>query len=75
MSTNYMETIKMMVSIGLAWSVLPHSMLDKSVVHLPITDAHLSRDLGYIVHTERTLSNAAQAFMQMLNQSAKNTLS
>lgn len=75
MSTNYMETIKMMVSIGLAWSVLPHSMLDESVVRLPITDAHLSRDLGYIVHTERTLSNAAQAFMQMLNQSAKNTLS
>ncbi|MDY7218837.1 LysR family transcriptional regulator [Denitrificimonas sp. JX-1] len=67
MSTNYMETIKMMVSIGLAWSVLPHSMLDESVVRLPISDASLSRDLGYIVHTERTLSNAAQAFMQMLN--------
>ena len=67
MSTNYMETIKMMVSIGLAWSVLPHSMLDASVVRLPIKDANLSRDLGYIVHTERTLSNAAQAFMQMLN--------
>ncbi len=67
MSTNYMETIKMMVSIGLAWSVLPHSMLDESVVRLPINDANLSRDLGYIVHTERTLSNAAQAFMAMLN--------
>ena len=68
MSTNYMETIKMMVSIGLAGSVLTHSMRDDSVVRLPITDASLSRDLGYIVHTERTLSNAAQAFMQMLNQ-------
>ncbi len=62
-----METIKMMVSIGLAWSVLPHSMLDDSVLRLPISDASLSRDLGYIVHTERTLSNAARAFMAMLN--------
>ena len=41
-------------------------MLDESVLRLPISDAHLSRDLGYIIHTERTLSNAAQAFMQML---------
>ena len=67
MSTNYMETIKMMVSIGLAWSVLPQSMLDASVVRLPVPEATLSRDLGYILHTERTLSNAAQAFMAMLN--------
>ena len=74
MSTNYMETIKMMVSIGLAWSVLPHSMLDDSVVRLPITDASLSRDLGYIVHTERTLSNAAQAFMQMLSTTDSNAV-
>jgi DNA-binding transcriptional LysR family regulator len=44
-------------------------MLDDSVVPLPISDARLSRDLGYIVHTERTLSNAAQAFMQMLSMS------
>lgn len=66
MSTNYMETIKMMVSIGLAWSVLPRSMLDDSVVRLEIDDARLSRDLGYIFHTERTLSNAAQAFMALL---------
>ncbi|MDX1270162.1 MAG: LysR family transcriptional regulator, partial [Oceanisphaera sp.] len=29
MSTNYLETIKMMVSIGLAWSVLPRTMLDE----------------------------------------------
>jgi DNA-binding transcriptional LysR family regulator len=31
MSTNYLETIKMMVSIGLAWSVLPRTMLDEQV--------------------------------------------
>lgn len=73
MSTNYMETIKMMVSIGLAWSVLPHSMLDESVVPLAVKEAQLSRDLGYIVHTERTLSNAAQAFMLMLRATEAQT--
>ena len=66
MSTNYMETIKMMVSIGLAWSVLPRTMLDEQVARLPLPGIQLSRQLGYIVHTERTLSNAARAFMALL---------
>ncbi|MHA6494484.1 LysR family transcriptional regulator [Pseudomonas borbori] len=67
MSTNYLETIKMMVSIGLAWSVLPRTMLDEQVARLPIPGIQLSRQLGYISHTERTLSNAARAFMQLLD--------
>jgi DNA-binding transcriptional LysR family regulator len=67
MSTNYLETIKMMVSIGLAWSVLPRTMLDDQVFRLPLPGIQLSRQLGYIVHTERTLSNAARAFMQLLD--------
>ncbi len=66
MSTNYMETIKMMVSIGIAWSVLPRTMLDEQVVRLPLPDVQLTRQLGYIVHTDRTLSNAAKAFMTLL---------
>ena len=68
MSTNYLETIKMLVSIGLAWSVLPRTMLDEQVARLPLEGIQLSRQLGYIVHTERTLSNAARAFMQLLDQ-------
>lgn len=63
MSTNYLETIKMMVSIGLAWSVLPRIMLDGQVERLQVPDVHLSRRLGCILHTERTLSNAAEAFI------------
>jgi DNA-binding transcriptional LysR family regulator len=66
MSTNYLETIKMMVSIGIAWSVLPRTMIDNQVVRLPLPGIQLSRQLGYILHGERTLSNAARAFMQML---------
>ncbi len=67
MSTNYLETIKMMVSIGLAWSVLPRTMLDDQVASIALPGIHLSRQLGYIVHTERTLSNAARAFMSLLD--------
>ncbi|MDH1261675.1 MULTISPECIES: LysR family transcriptional regulator [unclassified Pseudomonas] len=67
MSTNYLETIKMMVSIGLAWSVLPRTMLDDQVARLPLPGIQLTRQLGYILHTERTLSNAARAFMQLLD--------
>jgi len=72
MSTNYLETIKMMVSIGLAWSVLPRTMLDEQVTRLPLPGIQLSRQLGYISHTERTLSNAARAFMQLLDAQRDN---
>ena len=48
MHTNYLETIKMMVSIGLAWSVLPRTMLDEEVRELHLPDVRLSRDLGFI---------------------------
>jgi DNA-binding transcriptional LysR family regulator len=67
MSTNYLETIKMMVSIGLAWSVLPRTMLDEQITRLSLPGIQLSRQLGYISHTERTLSNAARAFMRLLD--------
>jgi DNA-binding transcriptional LysR family regulator len=67
MSTNYLETIKMLVSIGLAWSILPRTMLDEQVVRLPLPEIQLQRQLGYILHTGRTLSNAARAFIALLD--------
>ncbi|HDZ57167.1 MAG TPA: LysR family transcriptional regulator [Pseudomonas xinjiangensis] len=66
MSTNYMETIKMMVSIGLAWSVLPRTMLDEQVKSLVVPDVSLTRQLGCIWHSGRTLSNAGQALIALL---------
>lgn len=70
MSTNYLETIKMMVSIGLAWSVLPRTMLDDQVAALRLPESLMGRQLGYIFHSERTLSNAAHAFMTLLDHNA-----
>lgn len=68
MSTNYLETIKMMVSVGMAWSILPLTMLDESLTVLPIENLNLSRKLGYIHHRDHTLSNAARAFIELIEK-------
>lgn len=67
MSTNYLETIKMMVSVGMAWSVLPMTMLDDTLRVLPVEGVQMSRQLGYIYHRDHTLSNAARAFIRLLD--------
>ena len=67
MTSNYLETIKMMVNVGLGWSVLPRSMLDSSLVDLDVQGPALSRQLGYIVHRKHSLSNAARAFIALLD--------
>lgn len=68
MSTNYLETIHMMVSIGLGWSVLPATMVDHSMVQLPVNAPLPQRELGVVVHPARSQSNAAQAFLKALHQ-------
>jgi DNA-binding transcriptional LysR family regulator len=70
MTTNYLETIKMMVNVGLGWSVLPRSMLDASLVDLMVETPPLCRQLGYIVHRKHSLSNAAKAFIELLETAA-----
>lgn len=66
MSTNYLETIKVMVSIGLGWSVLPKTLIDQSLCGLHLIGQKMSRDLGVVMHRERSLSNAANAFLHLL---------
>jgi DNA-binding transcriptional LysR family regulator len=68
LSTNYLETIKMLVSVGIGWSVLPETMLDKKVRKLPIKSLRLQRKLGVVFHRERTLSNAARRLISLLEQ-------
>jgi DNA-binding transcriptional LysR family regulator len=68
MSTNYLETISTMVEIGLGWSMLPETLI-KQLHVMPSDHRQISRELGYIHHTKRSLSNAAMAFIKMLEQS------
>ena len=70
MATNYLETIKMMVGVGLGWSVLPKTLIDEHMHILPIDDISLIRHLGIITHKKRTFSNAGQAFYQTIKNTA-----
>lgn len=64
--TNYLETIKMLVGVGLAWSALPASLVDDQVVALPVPGARLQRELGWVRHGGRSLPRAARAFVNLL---------
>ena len=68
LATNYLETIKMMVSVGLGWSVLPDSMLNREIKSLSVKNIHLHRTLGVVWHAGRTLTNAANAMMNVVVQ-------
>ena len=67
LETNYLETIKMLVSIGQGWSVLPETLIDESLL---AHSGHFSarRILGVVHHPQRTLSNAAHAFITTCKQ-------
>ncbi|WP_027966697.1 LysR family transcriptional regulator [Halomonas halocynthiae] len=66
-STNYLETLKMLTSTGLGWSLLPERLLDSSLHRLNVDHAPIQRPLGYLVHRSRTLSNAAKAMLKLLD--------
>jgi len=66
LSTNYLETIKMLVSVGIGWSLLPNTMLDKHISKLSVEELSLQRSLGIVYHRDRTLSNAARALISEL---------
>lgn len=67
MSTNYLETLKMLATVGLGWSVLPQAMVHGKELHvLKLQGVNLHRTLGTVRHRARTLSNAAQALVELL---------
>ncbi|WP_097461583.1 LysR family transcriptional regulator [Mangrovitalea sediminis] len=68
MATNYLETLKMMASVGLGWSVLPRTMLDGSLHAMPL-QIEVRRMLGAVGLRRRRLSRAAQALMSVVSQS------
>ncbi len=63
MSTNPLESIRMLVSIGLGWSVLPTSLLNDDLMELDLPIG-LSRNLGMVSHPARTQSRAALALIE-----------
>lgn len=73
LETNYLETIKVMVSANLGWSILPRSMVDSSLTshHLSGLDAH--RPLGIVTRKHRTLSLSSSAMIELLRNSLRNS--
>jgi DNA-binding transcriptional LysR family regulator len=68
LSTNYLETIKMMVSVGLGWSILPETMLSDDLQPFKVKGLRLSRRLGVVFDTRRTLPNSAKAFIRVVQE-------
>lgn len=64
MSTNYLETLRMLASVGLGWTLLPRTMLvGGDLLPLRVPGLVLTRTLGIVTHKARTLSNAARAMI------------
>ena len=68
LETNYLETIRMMVTIGLGWSALPKAMLGDDLKSINVKGLHIERKLGIVQHANRSLSNAGQEFVKLLEK-------
>jgi len=70
MSTNFLETLKMLASTGLGWTLLPRTMQDDDLIPIAVRGLALRRTLGVVTHRGRTLSNAARAMIHACETSA-----
>ncbi|OTG76189.1 LysR family transcriptional regulator [Acinetobacter sp. ANC 4169] len=68
MSNNPLESIRMLVSIGLGWSVLPKTLLNQDLQMLDI-NVQMQRQLGMVWHPGRTQSRAVQELVAMMQNS------
>ncbi len=71
LETNYLETIRTMVAIGLGWSALPRVMLGEDVVEVPVEGLDIHRTLGIVRHAGRSVSNASRALAALLRGSTE----
>jgi DNA-binding transcriptional LysR family regulator len=68
LETNYLETIKVMVSANLGWSILPQSMVDASLSGHRLRGLDVQRPLGIVTRKKRTLSLSSSAMIELLRQ-------
>ncbi|MGS2717642.1 LysR family transcriptional regulator [Eionea flava] len=73
MTSNHLDAIKMMVAVGLGWSVLPEIMIDNSLELLHIEEFSIIRQLGCLHHRHRTLSNSARAMLHSMQEIPQQT--
>ena len=68
LSSNHLESIRMMVEIGLGWSVLPETLLSDNLQSIYVKDIVFVRKLGAVIHRQRTLTKAARLLLQRIQQ-------
>ena len=68
LETNFLETIKVMVSANLGWSILPESMADSTLVSHPLKGLDIRRSLGIVTRNKRTLSLSSSAMIELLRR-------
>ncbi len=66
LETNYLETIKVMVSANLGWSILPQNMVDSSLTSHYLNGLDVHRPLGIVTRRNRTLSLSSSAMLELL---------
>ncbi|WP_313597420.1 LysR family transcriptional regulator [Psychrobacter sanguinis] len=67
MTTNPLESIRMLVSVGLGWSVLPQTLINHELATIDMAkDLELQRYLGAVINPSLTRSASVDALMQML---------
>jgi DNA-binding transcriptional LysR family regulator len=66
LSSNHLESIRMMVEIGLGWSVLPQTLESEALHICKFKQIMFSRDLGVVTHQQRTLTKAATLLIERL---------
>ncbi|MFB2539272.1 MULTISPECIES: LysR family transcriptional regulator [unclassified Acinetobacter] len=66
MRNNSLESIRMLVSIGLGWSLLPLTLCHDDLVVLDVESVQLKRQLGLVYHPERCMSKACQALIDQM---------
>ena len=70
MATNYLEVLKMLATIGLGWTALPHTMIDDGLFVVHAEGMEIKRQLGIVTHRAHTLSNAARAMIETITTGA-----
>lgn len=65
MTNNPLESIRMLVSIGLGWSVLPKTLLNQDLIALDLS-LEMTRQLGMVWHPARVQSKAAQQLAHLM---------
>lgn len=66
LSSNHLESIRMMVEIGLGWSVLPKTLQSSELHACQFKQLTFSRKLGIITHRKRTLTHAAELLIKRI---------